>query len=44
MNETILEPLYCLQMKDSPRTYTQDDIDYIRFEWAEFVGKHVYCT
>uniref|UniRef100_A0A9I9EIE6 Ubiquitin-like protease family profile domain-containing protein n=1 Tax=Cucumis melo TaxID=3656 RepID=A0A9I9EIE6_CUCME len=28
-------------MKDSPRTYTQDDIDCIRSEWAEFVGKHV---
>ncbi|KAL0533404.1 hypothetical protein IC582_030243 [Cucumis melo] len=31
-------------MKDSPRTYTQDDIDCIRSEWAEFVGKHVYCA
>ncbi|KAA0043076.1 transposase [Cucumis melo var. makuwa] len=31
-------------MKDSPRTYTQDDIDCIRFEWAEFVGKHVHCA
>uniref|UniRef100_A0A9I9EIG3 Ubiquitin-like protease family profile domain-containing protein n=1 Tax=Cucumis melo TaxID=3656 RepID=A0A9I9EIG3_CUCME len=28
-------------MKDSPRTYTQDDIDCIRSKWAEFVGKHV---
>ncbi|TYK04463.1 uncharacterized protein E5676_scaffold409G00690 [Cucumis melo var. makuwa] len=28
-------------MKDSPRAYTQDDIDCIRSEWAEFVGKHV---
>ncbi|KAA0045190.1 uncharacterized protein E6C27_scaffold30G001910 [Cucumis melo var. makuwa] len=27
-------------MKDSPRAYTQDDIDCIRSEWAEFVGKH----
>ncbi|KAL0551438.1 hypothetical protein IC582_010526 [Cucumis melo] len=31
-------------MKDSPRAYTQDDIDCIRSEWAEFVGKHVHCT
>ncbi|TYK04901.1 hypothetical protein E5676_scaffold143G001050 [Cucumis melo var. makuwa] len=29
-------------MKDSPRAYTQDDIDCIRSEWAEFVGKHVH--
>ncbi|KAL0557071.1 hypothetical protein IC582_005589 [Cucumis melo] len=28
-------------MKDSPRAYTQDDIDCIRSEWAEFVGKQV---
>uniref|UniRef100_A0A9I9EK60 Ubiquitin-like protease family profile domain-containing protein n=1 Tax=Cucumis melo TaxID=3656 RepID=A0A9I9EK60_CUCME len=28
-------------MKDSPRAYIQDDIDCIRSEWAEFVGKHV---
>ncbi|TYK19630.1 uncharacterized protein E5676_scaffold242G00160 [Cucumis melo var. makuwa] len=28
-------------MKDSPRAYTQDDIDCIRSEWVEFVGKHV---
>ncbi|TYK14071.1 hypothetical protein E5676_scaffold363G00500 [Cucumis melo var. makuwa] len=28
-------------MKDSPHAYTQDDIDCIRSEWAEFVGKHV---
>ncbi|KAA0052809.1 uncharacterized protein E6C27_scaffold1614G00250 [Cucumis melo var. makuwa] len=28
-------------MKDSPRAYTQDDIDCIRSEWAELVGKHV---
>ncbi|KAA0053269.1 transposase [Cucumis melo var. makuwa] len=28
-------------MKDSPRAYTQDDIDCIRSEWAEFVGKHI---
>ncbi|KAL4038171.1 hypothetical protein IC575_001778 [Cucumis melo] len=33
-----------MKMKDSPRTYTQDDIDCTRFEWAEFVGKHVYCA
>ncbi|KAL0539394.1 hypothetical protein IC582_023606 [Cucumis melo] len=33
-----------VKMKDSPRTYTQDDIDCIRFEWAEFVGKHVRCA
>uniref|UniRef100_A0A9I9EEK8 Ubiquitin-like protease family profile domain-containing protein n=1 Tax=Cucumis melo TaxID=3656 RepID=A0A9I9EEK8_CUCME len=38
---SIIEPLYCLQMKYSPRTYTQDDIDCRRSEWAEFVGKHV---
>ncbi|TYK11161.1 uncharacterized protein E5676_scaffold66G00720 [Cucumis melo var. makuwa] len=31
-------------MKDSPRAYTQDDIDCIRSEWAEFVGKHVHCA
>ncbi|KAA0060591.1 36.4 kDa proline-rich protein-like [Cucumis melo var. makuwa] len=31
-------------MKDSPRTYTRDDINCIRSEWAEFVGKHVYCA
>ncbi|KAA0047315.1 uncharacterized protein E6C27_scaffold908G001320 [Cucumis melo var. makuwa] len=31
-------------MKDSPRAYTQDDIDCIRFEWAEFVGKHIHCA
>uniref|UniRef100_A0A9I9E9C4 Ubiquitin-like protease family profile domain-containing protein n=1 Tax=Cucumis melo TaxID=3656 RepID=A0A9I9E9C4_CUCME len=30
-----------VKMKDSPRVYTQDDIDCIRSEWAEFVGKHV---
>uniref|UniRef100_A0A9I9EG58 Ubiquitin-like protease family profile domain-containing protein n=1 Tax=Cucumis melo TaxID=3656 RepID=A0A9I9EG58_CUCME len=28
-------------MKDSRRTYTQNDIDCIRSKWAEFVGKHV---
>ena len=44
VNETHLEPLYCLQMKDSPRAYTHDDIDCIRSEWAEFVGKHVHCA
>ncbi|KAA0026072.1 uncharacterized protein E6C27_scaffold19G00020 [Cucumis melo var. makuwa] len=27
--------------KDSPRADTQDDIDCIMSEWAEFVGKHV---
>ncbi|TYK06371.1 uncharacterized protein E5676_scaffold163G00630 [Cucumis melo var. makuwa] len=27
-------------IKDSPRAYTQDDIDCIRSEWTEFVGKH----
>ncbi|KAA0062102.1 uncharacterized protein E6C27_scaffold89G004530 [Cucumis melo var. makuwa] len=31
-------------MKDSPRAYTQDDIDCIRSEWTEFVGKHVHCA
>ncbi|TYK18000.1 transposase [Cucumis melo var. makuwa] len=31
-------------MKDSPRAYTQDEIDCIRSEWAEFVGKHVHCA
>ncbi|KAL0533411.1 hypothetical protein IC582_030250 [Cucumis melo] len=31
-------------MKDSPHAYTQDDIDCIRFEWPEFVGKHVHCA
>ncbi|KAL4013515.1 hypothetical protein IC575_025687 [Cucumis melo] len=31
-------------MKDSPRAYTKDDIDCIRSEWAEFVGKHVHCA
>ncbi|KAA0054100.1 uncharacterized protein E6C27_scaffold131G00060 [Cucumis melo var. makuwa] len=31
-------------MKDSPRAYIQDDIDCIRSEWAEFVGKHVHCA
>ncbi|KAA0048235.1 uncharacterized protein E5676_scaffold265G001650 [Cucumis melo var. makuwa] len=33
-----------VKMKDSPRAYTQDDIDCIRSEWAEFVGKHVHCA
>uniref|UniRef100_A0A9I9EIX1 Uncharacterized protein n=1 Tax=Cucumis melo TaxID=3656 RepID=A0A9I9EIX1_CUCME len=41
---SITELLYCLHMKDSPRTYTQDDIDYIRSEWPEFVRKYVYCA
>ncbi|TYJ98261.1 uncharacterized protein E5676_scaffold203G00030 [Cucumis melo var. makuwa] len=31
-------------MKDLPRAYTQDDIDCIRSEWAEFVGEHVHCA
>ncbi|KAL0549101.1 hypothetical protein IC582_013581 [Cucumis melo] len=44
VNKIHLEPLYCLQMKDSPHAYTQDDIDCIRSEWAEFVGKHVHCA
>ncbi|KAA0061136.1 putative polyprotein [Cucumis melo var. makuwa] len=29
-------------MKDSLRAYTQDDIDCIRSEWAEFVRKHIH--
>uniref|UniRef100_A0A9I9E733 Ubiquitin-like protease family profile domain-containing protein n=1 Tax=Cucumis melo TaxID=3656 RepID=A0A9I9E733_CUCME len=29
-----------VKIKDSPRAYTLDDIDYIRFEWVEFAGKH----
>ncbi|KAL4011090.1 hypothetical protein IC575_028137 [Cucumis melo] len=33
-----------VKMKDSPRAYTHDDIDCIRSEWAEFVGKHVHCA
>ncbi|KAA0067157.1 transposase [Cucumis melo var. makuwa] len=33
-----------VKMKDSPRAYTQDDIDCIRSKWAEFVGKHVHCA
>ncbi|KAL4013245.1 hypothetical protein IC575_025407 [Cucumis melo] len=33
-----------ITMKDSPHAYTQDDIDCIRSEWAEFVGKHVHCS
>ncbi|KAL0560611.1 hypothetical protein IC582_001020 [Cucumis melo] len=33
-----------MKMKDSPRAYTQDDIDCIRSEWAEFVGKHCYVV
>ncbi|KAA0051130.1 hypothetical protein E5676_scaffold986G00680 [Cucumis melo var. makuwa] len=31
-------------MKDSPRAYTQYDIDCIRSEWTEFVGKHAHCA
>uniref|UniRef100_A0A9I9EIL8 Uncharacterized protein n=1 Tax=Cucumis melo TaxID=3656 RepID=A0A9I9EIL8_CUCME len=33
--------LRVVKMKDSPRAYTQDDINCIRSEWVEFVGKHV---
>lgn len=31
-----------VKMKDSSSTYTQDDIDHMQSEWAEFVGLHVY--
>lgn len=31
-----------VKMKGSSSTYTQDDIDHMQSEWAEFVGLHVY--
>ncbi|KAL0549333.1 hypothetical protein IC582_013814 [Cucumis melo] len=36
--------LRVVKMKDSPHAYSQDDIDCIRSEWAEFVGNHVHCA
>ncbi|KAL0556776.1 hypothetical protein IC582_005292 [Cucumis melo] len=40
LRSTLTDSLH-FRMKDSPRAYTHDDIDCIRSEWAEFVGKHV---
>ncbi|KAL0556686.1 hypothetical protein IC582_005201 [Cucumis melo] len=38
-NRTIIEV-----MEGSTSTYSQDDLDVIRTEWAEFVNKYIFCS
>ncbi|KAA0040642.1 uncharacterized protein E6C27_scaffold555G00030 [Cucumis melo var. makuwa] len=38
-NRTIIEV-----MEGSTSTYSQDDLDVVRTEWAEFVNKYIFCS
>ncbi|TYK16857.1 uncharacterized protein E5676_scaffold96G001330 [Cucumis melo var. makuwa] len=37
-NRTIIE------MEGSTSTYSQDDLDVVRTEWAEFVNQYIFCS
>uniref|UniRef100_A0A9I9E890 Ubiquitin-like protease family profile domain-containing protein n=1 Tax=Cucumis melo TaxID=3656 RepID=A0A9I9E890_CUCME len=38
-NRTIIEV-----MEGSTSTYSQDDLDVVRMEWAEFVNQYIFCS